>query len=109
MAKKVKDITKTGALSYRDLQEQNALNPATNVTAADLARFMQDNKILGSQAMTNMVYDQNARVDDYLESSSLIGQNTRLGNSDYYGQSFFDIEISSGIQRFTVFRQTDHP
>jgi hypothetical protein len=93
MAKKVKDITKTGALSYRDLQEQNALNPATNVTAADLAKFMQDNKILGSQAMTNMVYDQNARVDDYLESSSLTGQNTRLGNSDYWGNSIFDPDM----------------
>ena len=98
MAKKAKDITKTGALSYRDLQEQNQINPSTNITADDLAKFMRDNKLFGSQQAVSSIYDANSRVSDYQESSPFVGQKTRLENPDYFGQSFFDPDLVVGEQ-----------
>ena len=98
MVKKAKDITKTGALSYRDLQEQNQINPSTNITADDLAKFMRDSKLFGSQQAVSSIYDVNSRVSDYQESSPFIGQETRLGNPDYFGHSFFDPDLVVGEQ-----------
>lgn len=98
MAKKSTDITKTGALTYRDLQEMNAINPSTNVTMEDLATFMQENGILGSRQTTEKVYAENAQLEDIPVRSSFMGQRTRLDNLDYLGNSFFDPDIVVGEQ-----------
>lgn len=102
MAKKNTDITKTGALTYKDLQQanENNFNAATNITAEDLARMLKRDNLVGSQQAVSNLYNQNARVSDYLEQSPFMRETTPSGGQDYFGRSAFDEDLIVGEQNW---------
>ena len=80
---KFTDITRTGAQSYRDLQNQNALNPDEIVSFADAKKCF---KYSGQSAIAaNRA--ANAQWEDYQEKSPLFIQSK---GTDYFGNSIYD-------------------
>lgn len=85
------DITKTGAQSYRDLQNQNNLPESTDKIAsfADASKYF---KYTGQQAIADN-QAANAQWEDYQEQSPLYRQ---TGGADYLGNSIYDDDIIVG-------------
>ena len=85
------DITKTGAQSYRDLQNQNNIPESADKIAsfADASKYF---KYTGQQAIADN-QAANAQWEDYQEQSPLYRQ-TR--GTDYLGNSIYDNDILVG-------------
>lgn len=85
-----KDITKTGALTYKDLQQENNQNV---LTPERFQQIMKDNNLVGSRQMADYVLAKNAEVTDR-EVQSPLYEGTR--GRDYFGKSMFDNDIVVG-------------
>lgn len=85
-----KDITKTGALTYKDLQQENNQNV---LTPERFQQIMKDNNLVGSRQMAGYVLAKNAEVTDR-EVQSPLYEGTR--GRDYFGKSMFDNDIVVG-------------
>ena len=85
------DITKTGAQSYRDLQNQNNIPESADKIAsfADASKYF---KYTGQQAIADN-QAANAQWEDYQEQSPLYRQ---TGGTDYLGNSIYDNDILVG-------------
>ena len=89
------DITKTGAQSYRDLQNQNSISDSNDkvLSFADADKYF---KYSGQQAIAaNQI--ANAQWEDYQEQSPLYRQ---TGGADYFGNSIYDDDIIVGGNDF---------
>ena len=85
-----KDITKTGALTYKDLQQENNQNV---LTPERFQQIMKDNNLVGSRQMADYVLAKNAEVTDR-EVQSPLYEGTK--GRDYFGKSMFDNDIVVG-------------
>ena len=85
------DITKTGAQSYRDLQNQNNIPESADKIAsfADASKYF---KYTGQQAIADN-QAANTQWEDYQEQSPLYRQ---TGGTDYLGNSIYDDDIIVG-------------
>lgn len=85
------DITKTGAQSYRDLQNQNNIPESVDkiVSFTDASKYF---KYTGQQAIADN-QAANAQWEDYQEQSPLYRQ---MGGTDYLGNSIYDDDIIVG-------------
>lgn len=90
---KTKDITQTGALTYRDLQKENNPNPTEVLTREEFNKIGADKGWIGSAQGARQVLAKNAQVSDRLVQSPLYQQS---GGTDYYGNSMFDEDITVG-------------
>ena len=91
---KSKDITQTGALTYKDLQKENNLNLTGKVlTREEFGNIGADKGWIGSAQGARQVLAKNAQVSDIPVQSPLYQQS---GGTDYYGKSMFDEDITVG-------------
>lgn len=97
MAKKKSDITTTGALTYKDLQEMNQMDFANPFTQDDLNKYLEDNNIIGSSQALSGALSRNAQYSDVPVQSPI----SRMSDGeDYWGNSFFDDDIIEGEGEF---------
>lgn len=95
LTEKFVDITKTGAQSYRDLQNQNNI-PESDDKIASFADASKYFKSTGQQAIaTNQA--ANTQWEDYQEQSPLYRQ---TGGTDSLGNSIYDDDIIIGDNNF---------
>ena len=91
MGKKRKDdITSTGGLSWRDLQDLNNLDPSKIVTMDEIHQNLANKGSFGSMQAYRNVLAGNAEVSGHKEQSSIFA-NSR--GKDYFGNSFFDPDV----------------
>ena len=90
---KSKDITQTGALTYRDLQRENNLNTGKILTREEFDKIGAEKGWVGSAQGARQILAKNAQVSDRPVQSPLYQQS---GGADYYGKSMFDEDITVG-------------
>lgn len=88
MAKKSSDITKTGPATYRDLQNLNNSALEGNSDFDFAKEFGLNSLIPISQ------YDARLHAQQDI-ATPIASQKTRIGNQDYWGNSFFDTKTAT--------------
>lgn len=100
------DITKTGPLSYRDLQSMNlGARVANDEDLEYLQRFQQ--AVAGRKAAYESSFDVTPRYGQ----SVLMQQSLQQGKDNYWGDSYFDEEATRGeeLERLGDIRAENQP
>ena len=102
MAKKKKDITSTGPMSYRELQAQNNLD---NIGTPTLDQLEFINRVNQINAQKVASYESGFDINPQYIQSPLMQQ----GNGDYWGNSIYDEDVARGEQNLSDTRAENQP